>query len=600
MNLFKIKLLFILVIGSVLIFTACDDDNDNNNNSLVSCEPAENECEENQHCQQINIDEAFCLDQCIPGEENTCPENFICQRSDADTNLCIPLCDVTEEDSCGEGWSCNPVVLEGENGICQQICSPENNECPDGEVCIPDEDDNYFCEAECNPNQINACGEEFSCELRLDGFYGCYKSVYIQGMVINSTTGDPILAAHIMGVDKTGTSCSDVAVSDASGIYQLSVPVTRDETGALAEGTFTLRASAANYEVFPHGIRMAMPIDYSLAISTEEGWSINNSLTKIALIPLPAEEQGLGMVTGQIITDATSTVNPAGVLVVLETESGSDMPFGFSDLQGNYTIFNVPENDYEARGYKAGLQLDATAVQMVGSALVENINLYQSQTPLNTVSGNINIVDPGDGESTSVVLVPESTFNEISGKGVVPAGLRAPAPPEAPSITGSFTIEGVPDGNYIVLAAFENDYLVQDPDPNISGTEIVHIAIPDQDNRDLELATAFKITGALTIVSPGADGSPEAVEEPVSFIFADDSSEDGYTVVVYNAFGDEVWRDDTLPPVQGSATVEVPYEGPALQTGMYYQFRAMSTKSGDPLSITEDLLGVFYIPVQIQ
>ncbi|MGM0597660.1 MAG: hypothetical protein ACQES9_11540, partial [Myxococcota bacterium] len=287
MHSFKIKLLFILVIGSFLVFSACDDDNNNNNNNLIPCDPEAEECEENQDCQQVNADEAFCLDQCIPGEENTCPENFICQRSDADTNLCVPVCEVSEEDSCGEGWSCNPLVPEGEDGICQQICSPGNNECPDGEVCIPDANNNYFCEAECDPDQINACGEGFSCELRLDGFYGCYKPVYIQGMVIDSTTGDPISSAHVMGVDKTGTSCSDVAVSDASGIYQMSVPVTRDATGTPAEGTFTLRASAADYEVFPHGIRMAMPIDYSLATDNEEGWFINNSLTKIALIPLP-------------------------------------------------------------------------------------------------------------------------------------------------------------------------------------------------------------------------------------------------------------------------------------------------------------------------
>lgn len=40
--------------------------------------------------------------------------------------------------------------------------------------------------------------------------------------------------------------------------------------------------------------------------------------------------------------------------------------------------------------------------------------------------------------------------------------------------------------------------------------------------------------------------------------------------------------------------VTVPYGGPALQSGLLYQFRAVSIKlSGAPICITEDLRGVF-------
>jgi hypothetical protein len=46
--------------------------------------------------------------------------------------------------------------------------------------------------------------------------------------------------------------------------------------------------------------------------------------------------------------------------------------------------------------------------------------------------------------------------------------------------------------------------------------------------------------------------------------------------------------------VSGSKTVEVVYEGPALEPGLLYQFRATSIKGGgSPLSRTEDLRGVF-------
>jgi hypothetical protein len=194
-----------------------------------------------------------------------------------------------------------------------------------------------------------------------------------------------------------------------------------------------------------------------------------------------------------------------------------------------------------------------------------------------------------------VVLVPVSTYSDTFVKGEVPPGLREPPPPEEPSVNGAYSIEGVPDGTYKVLAAFENDGLVRDPDPNIAGTQIVEITVPDGTTYDFTVPDAFKITEALVIVSPGAT-EPELVTGNPIFIWMDDSSEVKYSIVVYNAYGDEVWRDDDLPRVTGADTVEVPYAGDPLEDGMYYQFRATSWRDTGPISQTEDLLGVFYTP----
>jgi hypothetical protein len=48
-----------------------------------------------------------------------------------------------------------------------------------------------------------------------------------------------------------------------------------------------------------------------------------------------------------------------------------------------------------------------------------------------------------------------------------------------------------------------------------------------------------------------------------------------------------------VPRVTGSENVSHAYGGPALQQGMYYQFRATSIKDGSKISRTEDLRGVF-------
>jgi hypothetical protein len=194
------------------------------------------------------------------------------------------------------------------------------------------------------------------------------------------------------------------------------------------------------------------------------------------------------------------------------------------------------------------------------------------------------------------VLVPASVFNEDLERGPVPFGLRDPDPP-APvtDLMGAFRLDGVPSGTYKVLAAFENDDLVRDPDSSIAGTAIQEVNVTLGQTTTVD--TAFKITAALDVVGPGAE-EPEAVMDTPTFIWADDSSEDFYELVVFDALGELVWEQPMLPGVSGSATVEVPYGGPALTPGMYYQFRATSFRNppGGAVAVsrTEDLRGVFY------
>ena len=189
-------------------------------------------------------------------------------------------------------------------------------------------------------------------------------------------------------------------------------------------------------------------------------------------------------------------------------------------------------------------------------------------------------------------------------RGEVPRGLRTPLS-GPPDVSGAFSISGVPEGRYVVLAAFENDLLVRDPDPNIAGTQIVTVEMPTP-GIDVALSDSFKITEALGVVGPGADDA-EQVSSPPTLRWLDDSSEDFYTVVVYNAYGDLVWclseqlpncDGPNIPGVSGQAEVTVPYGGP-LELVMYYQFRATSWRSPGgkpgPISTTEDLRGVFFV-----
>jgi hypothetical protein len=99
------------------------------------------------------------------------------------------------------------------------------------------------------------------------------------------------------------------------------------------------------------------------------------------------------------------------------------------------------------------------------------------------------------------------------------------------------------------------------------------------------------VTGALDVVSPDRE---QEVSGTPTLIWNDDSGEDHYEIVVFDAYGNEIWKNLAVPGVSGSKTVEVPYAGPALSPGIVYQFRATSIKQGGTaIARTEDLRGVF-------
>jgi hypothetical protein len=395
----------------------------------------------------------------------------------------------------------------------------------------------------------------------------------------------PIEAALIQAVDINGAAVGTAGVSAADGAYEIMVPAMRDENGNPLQAIYTLRVQAADYVEFPTGIRPALPLDAATASAAEDRWVIENSLTTVALVPLPGDTSNLGSISGLINAEPH-----AGVLVV--AEGGGAALTGFSDADGNYTIFNVPPGSYMVQGYFAGLQLNATSTSVAAGEDKSAVDLSQAASPLSTVSGSVQIVNAPGGSVTSVILAVESTFQAAAGRGTVPPGLRAG------DVTSAFTIDGVPDGRYVVLAAFENDRLVRDPDLAIAGTTVVHITVPDPVlGNTITFSEGFKVTGALNIVGPGADQPEQVSTLTPTFQWADDSSEDGYIIRVFDSFGDEVWNTE-IGNVTGSATVMLMYAGPALAPDMFYQFRVTSfrdTNAGrSAISQTEDLKGVFY------
>ena len=427
----------------------------------------------------------------------------------------------------------------------------------------------------CSVADQTGCKVGEVCESITDGQTGCFAPVTLKGKVVDATaTNQPIAGAHVVARDENDAAIADVAVSDANGNFTLVVPATRDASGQPVASRYTLRADAAGYDTFPSGLRVALPLDVRTAVGSPP--VLENPATTIALYRRAGS--GFGSISGVV-----KAAPAGGVLVVAEATGAHGS--AIADKSGAFTIFNVLQGSYEVKGYAAGLNLVPASASVSAGAETKGVELNAAAGGLGTVSGNVSIVNAPGGSATSIVLAVESTFSETLGRGEVPRGLRAA------NVSGAFTIANVPAGKYAILAAFENDKLVRDPDTSIGNTATLHITVAGAPVD----AGNFKITEALAVIAPGA-AQVETATAPVSFAWADDSSEDRYVLEVFDNLGTKVWSNESVPSGKGSANVTVAYGGPPLTSGGYYQFRATSVKDGVPISRTEDLLGVFIAP----
>jgi len=480
---------------------------------------------------------------------------------------CLPIMLLS---SCGDDDPPPPKPkYNGECGVAEKLgCDP-------GQECLDVGGGEGICS--CSQANQTGCEEGLACEevQGTDGFE-CVAPLLVKGRVFDLQSDEGIEGALVVARDANNVATSGVAITGADGEYELSVRSPRDADGNPTAKSITLRADADTYQSFPTPPRVAIPVDLSNA--TGDPATVENAATDIGMLALP-DTDGLGTVAGTVVAD-----HPGGTLVVVGGSSDGGGVTGIADLDGTYSVFNVPQGSHDVRGYKVGLNLEATDADVSVGELTENVDLLETGEATAVVSGTVEIVNPGNGDDTSIILVVEETFRANVASGEPPPGLRAAG------VSGDWSIDGVPDGNYVVLAAFENDFLVRDPDTSIGGTSIVRITVSGSSQ---ELSDSFKITGSLDGVSPTGE---EVVSSSPTFVWEDDSSEDHYEIVVFDAFGNLVWEDKAIPGVSGSKTVSVPYGGPALESGLIYQFRGTSIKkNGTPISRTEDLKGVFTV-----
>ena len=441
----------------------------------------------------------------------------------------------------------------------------------------------------CDPVQQTGCDDDKVCETVSGGDPACFDPIAIQGRVFDLANNDGIVGARVVAVDVNGAAVSNVVESGENGAYSLPIPTERnaDGTPTKLEGNVTLRADAKAYESFPGTIKQPLPIDIATATEVDDHLIIKSALTDIAMSKL-ADGGAVGRIEGKIELPANMT----GAVVVATDGNGIGYPT-IAARNGDYAILNLPNGDYTVQAYLVDHNYAAGTATVATNTV--KLDLKLASDAASAINGQIMIVNGNSYTKTSIVLFIASTYDKTTGRGVTVPGLRSPrtGTVETDGITGAWTMEGVPAGKYVVVAAFENDGLVRDPDPCIAGTADVYIDVVA--GQALPIAQEFKITGALDVIDPGAAGAQSVSGNP-SFSWVDDSSETNYKVDLFDAYGQMTWTK-TIPGSSGTNPV-LAYDGPALTQGMYYQFRVTSLKSGGACAIsrTEDLKGVFFLP----
>lgn len=436
----------------------------------------------------------------------------------------------------------------------------------------------------CTVGMAGACPGLEVCELGPDGEGLCAQPLALSGRVFDLADAAPIEGAVVLALDGNGVALTSAAVTLADGTYVLEVPTERDVDGAPVGPPVVLRVSAAGYQTFALAPRAALPIELGAPVERDGRLVVASSATDVGLVALPSASGG--RIEGRV-----AAADAAGALIVA-TAAGARVGTALADREGDFVLFDVPAGAILLEGYHADMRIlpeDVTAAPPLTSGVV----LEVARDQLATVEGSVQIVNAGGGATTTVILVVESTFDETFARGEAPAGLRA-----AP-VSGAFSIPGVAPGRYVALAGFENDGLVRDPDTSIGGTAIVHFEVTAAGGT-VVLGEGFKVTGALEVVAPGADGLSLLPLADPTFEWVDDSSEDGYEVRVFDALGALVHENTLVPRVTGAGTVSYTWTGATLRSGMVYQFRALSFSTARDgthvyLSATEDLRGTFEI-----
>jgi hypothetical protein len=350
--------------------------------------------------------------------------------------------------------------------------------------------------------------------------------------------------------------------------------------GETDPGNFYVRITAQNFNELP-------PVHITpVPFNTSAGATVTHTYY------LSPQYGQLGMISGY--------VNPRieGILIKASNESNSHYST-YSGPDGYFILFNLPFSNYTLIGLKTGYRSDSlyqVTVSELQEAVHQEISISQVQG--SGLTGSVTFLAVNNG-IVDISLLDRQSLSAVNGLSALISENRF------------YNITGIPKGEYLAWASFQNDGYVMDPDwifRNPGGLNVSFLS--DSGSKSLN----FSVTGAVSLVFPTNPSNsiiPAEVDTVVPlFSWTAYPQTKEYIIEVRDMNGNLLWGgylpDGTIRHAaitKETTSVRYNFDGSAsaeLKRGDIYQWKIYSDDTAVPniqklLSSSEDLMGLFRI-----
>jgi hypothetical protein len=294
-------------------------------------------------------------------------------------------------------------------------------------------------------------------------------------------------------------------------------------------------------------------------------------------------------------------VEPAvnNCLIQAVTAGGTEKYATVSGPDGFFILYNIPFNTYTIEALKAGYQMDAVVNSTIPQATIyDSVTVNISPYAGSALSGSVSFLATTDTLDVDIVLRDPITM------AVIPGMITR-------ELTGNYSLDSIPDGDFIACASFEYDGYVIYPDWIFKNPDGLDLSFPTDNNTTLN----FSLTGSINMISPTNPADSiyafEADSLIPTFSWGPYASTKEWIIEVRDLNGNVIWGGfDASGVVQhqqiskDTYSVEYNFDGSAsanLVPGNIYQWKiyadddtALNVQT--LISASEDLRGVFTVP----
>ncbi|MEJ2195364.1 MAG: carboxypeptidase-like regulatory domain-containing protein [Ignavibacteriaceae bacterium] len=411
-------------------------------------------------------------------------------------------------------------------------------------------------------------------------FFGCSEN--------NSTEPPPPTVIQIViksAADSSAVSSANVVLYNADNGEAISRVFSSNDGVAkfdnTTSGNFYVKIAAQGFLEIPEGNVSPVPFSVSTSQTYNQTYYLNDL-------------QGtFGKIDGKV------NPNLSGFLVVANSSGMNTEYHTYSGPDGYFVLFNVPYESYKIDAIKSGYQSsNQPQVTLTSGSPSSTVQIIVNQITGSTLSGMVTFLAVENG-MVDISILDKTSYSVVNGLTTVINASRL------------YSIEGIPDGQYIAWASYENDGFVMDPDWIIKNPGALFVTFLGDSSKVID----FSVTGAISILSPTnpSDQIVPATADSLlpTFKWNAYPQTKEYIIEVRDVNGNLIWggfkasgeiRHAQIPKEWTSA--EFNFDGSALSqlhSGNIYQWRIYSDDDAIAgiqtlLSASEDLMGLFLVP----